>query len=97
MESRADSTGSEFGTRSRGHPGPGKAGAKSLTRPPLERRFIFAAVADRIVPPEQARKLWEHWERPRIEWYQGAHITFRAHSSVRWLIEEGLRASELTL
>jgi dienelactone hydrolase len=66
-------------------------------RPPLDRRFIFAAVADRVVPPEQARKLWEHWERPRIEWYQGAHITFRAHSSVRWLIEEGLRASELTL
>ena len=66
-------------------------------RPPLERRFIFAAVADRIVAPEQARKLWEHWERPRIEWYQGAHITFRAHSNVRWLIEEGLRASELTL
>jgi dienelactone hydrolase len=66
-------------------------------RPPVDRRFIFAAVADRLVPPEQARRLWEHWQRPRIEWYQGAHITFRAHASVRWLIEEGLRESDLTL
>jgi dienelactone hydrolase len=66
-------------------------------RLPVDRRFIFAAVADRIVPPEQARQLWEHWERPRIEWYQGAHITFRAHSGVRRLIEDGLRESALTL
>jgi len=66
-------------------------------QPPVDRRFIFAAVADRFAPPEQARMLWEHWQRPRIEWYQGAHITFRAHSSVRWLIEEGLRESDLTL
>jgi dienelactone hydrolase len=66
-------------------------------RPSTDRRFIFAAVADRVVPPEQARKLWEHWEQPRIEWYQGAHITFRAHSGVRLLIEDALRASGLTL
>ncbi len=66
-------------------------------RPSTDRRFIFAAVADRVVPPEQARKLWEHWEQPRIEWYQGAHITFRAHPNVRRLIEEGLQESALTL
>jgi len=64
---------------------------------PLERRFVFAAVADQLVPVEQAVRLWEHWDRPRIEWYQGAHMTFRAHPSVRLLIEEGLRSAALAL
>jgi hypothetical protein len=64
---------------------------------PLERRFVFAAVADRLVPPEQAARLWEHWDRPRIEWYQGSHMTFRTHPSVRLLVEEGLRTASLTL
>jgi hypothetical protein len=64
---------------------------------PLERRFLFAAVADRLVPPEQAVQLWEHWDRPRVEWYQGAHMTFRAHANTRLLVEEGLRAGALAL
>lgn len=64
---------------------------------PVEQRFLFGAVTDRLVPPEQAVRLWEHWDRPRIEWYQGAHMTFRAHSSVRLLIEEGLRSAALAL
>jgi dienelactone hydrolase len=66
-------------------------------RLPVERRFIFAAIADRLVPPEQAPRLWEHWDRPRVEWYQGAHMTFRAHPSVRLLVEEGLRTAALAL
>jgi hypothetical protein len=66
-------------------------------RLPLERRFLFAAVADRLVPSGQAVRLWEHWDRPRIEWYQGGHMTFRAHPSVRLLVEEGLRAAALAL
>jgi len=69
----------------------------SEPRLPVERRFMFAAVADRLVPPEQAVRLWEHWDQPRVEWYQGAHMTFRAHPSVRLLIEEGLRTAALTL
>jgi hypothetical protein len=64
---------------------------------PVDRRFVFAAVADRLVPPEQAGRLWEHWDRPRIEWYQGGHMTFRAHPNVRLLVEEGLRSAALTL
>jgi len=66
-------------------------------RVPVERRFLFAGVADRLVPPEQAVRIWEHWDRPRVEWYQGAHMTFRAHPSVRLLIEEGLRSAALAL
>ena len=63
---------------------------------PHDRRFLFGAIADRLVPADQVRDLWEHWDKPRIEWYQGAHITFRAHRGVKSLIDEGLRAGELT-
>jgi hypothetical protein len=65
-------------------------------RLPRERRFLFAAAVDRIVPPDQVLDLWQHWERPRIEWYPGAHLTFGAHAGVRALVEEGLRAGGLT-
>jgi hypothetical protein len=56
-----------------------------------EHRAIFAAVADRLVPADQVRDLWRHWERPPIVWYQGGHVTFRAHRDVRNLIETTLR------
>ena len=64
-------------------------------RVPLERRYLFAGVADRLVVADQVRDLWRHWQCPRIEWYQGAHITFRAHPSVVRLINEGIRDSGL--
>ena len=62
---------------------------------PKEGRYIFAGVADRLVPPDQPRDLWVHWERPRIEWYQGAHVTFRFHPGVERLISEALRSARL--
>lgn len=64
-------------------------------RVPLERRYMFAAVADRIVPAEHPRNLWRHWGRPRMVWYQGGHLTFRAHRGVASLIEDALRESGL--
>lgn len=65
------------------------------TKVPKEHRYIYAGVADRLVPPDQPRDLWRHWDRPRIEWYQGAHLTFRAHPRIRGLVPEALRASGL--
>jgi dienelactone hydrolase len=62
---------------------------------PRERRYIFGAVADRLVPPNQVRDLWRHWDRPRIEWYQGGHVSFRAHPSVARFIGAALRESGL--
>lgn len=62
-----------------------------------ERRYLFAGVADRLVPSEQVRDLWIHWERPRIVWYQGAHVTFRMHAEVRRLFQDALRESNLTV
>jgi hypothetical protein len=64
---------------------------------PHDRRYIFAGVADRLVPADQVRDLWRHWDRPRIEWYQGAHVTFAAHPAVRGLIKEALRESGLAV
>lgn len=58
---------------------------------PKERRAIFAAVSDLLVPADQVRDLWRHWERPRIVWYQGGHLTFGLHAPVRRLLEEVLR------
>jgi dienelactone hydrolase len=62
---------------------------------PRDRRFLFAATEDRMVPADQVRDLWQHWEQPRIEWYPGAHVTFAAHPRVRSLVETGLRLAAL--
>ncbi len=41
---------------------------------PHERRMIIGGLGDRLAPPEQARRLWEHWDRPRLHWYPGGHL-----------------------
>jgi dienelactone hydrolase len=64
-------------------------------RIPRERRYLFAGIADRIVPADHVRDLWRHWEKPPIVWYQGAHCTFRAHPQVQRSIDDALRESGL--
>jgi len=66
-------------------------------RVPPERRWLFAAVADRIVPPDHVRDLWRHWGRPPIAWYQGSHLSFRAHPEVGAFVERALRESGLVV
>lgn len=61
-----------------------------------ERRYIFAGVADRLVPPDQPCDLWRHWERCAIAWYQGGHVTFRAHPHVRQFVRKALHESGLS-
>jgi dienelactone hydrolase len=65
-------------------------------RVPVERRFLIGGVADRLVPPDQVRDLWRHWDRPRIAWYQGAHLTFNRSAEVRRLIKDALATGGLT-
>jgi hypothetical protein len=60
---------------------------------PHERRYLFAAMADRLVPPGHARDLWEHWERPRVAWYEGGHVSFGWESAVRALLADALERS----
>ena len=43
-------------------------------RIPTERLFIIGGLADRLAPPEQSARLWQHWGRPRIHWFPGGHI-----------------------
>ena len=62
---------------------------------PRDRRTLFAAVSDRLVPADQVRDLWVHWERPRILWYQGSHLSFRFAPGVQALIASALREAGL--
>ncbi len=55
-----------------------------------ERRSIFGAISDQLVPSDQVRDLWRHWERPEIAWYPGAHLSFMLHGNVRRLLETSL-------
>ena len=43
---------------------------------PLDQRFIFAGYGDRLATPEQAQRLWEHWDQPPIAWYSGNHVGY---------------------
>ena len=59
------------------------------------RRYIFGATADRLVPPDQVRDLWLHWDRPRIAWYAGSHLSFAREREVKALLEDALQESLL--
>src|SRR5208283_1071959 len=46
-------------------------------RVPMQGRFIYAGIADRLVHPrDQVARLWQHWGRPEIVWYRGGHTGF---------------------
>lgn len=66
-----------------------------VPRVPPARRYLFAGVADRLVPPCDVSALWRHWERPRLAWYEGGHVSFRWERTVRGLLHEALDASGL--
>ena len=38
----------------------------------------------------QARDLWVHWERPKVLWYQGSHVSFLLEPDVQELLLEAL-------
>jgi hypothetical protein len=64
---------------------------------PIDRRFVYAGLADRIIHPHhQIMRLWEHWNRPEIHWYEGGHtLFFRSNAAARF-VHESLVRSELT-
>ncbi|WP_425518552.1 alpha/beta hydrolase family protein [Mycobacterium spongiae] len=61
---------------------------------PMAGRFIYAGLADRLVHPrDQVTRLWEHWGKPRIHWYQGGHTgCFRARPVHRFVDEALVQA-----
>lgn len=63
---------------------------------PAEGRFMYAGLADRLVHPRhQITRLWEHWGRPQITWYEGAHVGFARSTPVWRFTAEALRRSGL--
>lgn len=64
-------------------------------RVPWDRRYLYAATADRLVPPAGVHALWEHWGRPRLDWYDGSHTSFGWEATVRDLLTHALTSSGL--
>jgi hypothetical protein len=65
-------------------------------RVPMSGRFIYAGIADRLVHPrEQVVRLWEHWGRPEIVWYQGGHTGFFQSRPVQHFVDDALVQSGL--
>ena len=60
---------------------------------PQDGRFVFAGHGDRLAFPEHARRLWEHWERPRISWYWGSHVGYLWSRQVATFLEDSLSTS----
>lgn len=64
-----------------------------LAQPPKldrDRLYLFAGTADRVVLPDQTLALARHWQVP-IQWYQGAHLTFRGEAVVKAHIEAAMQ------
>jgi dienelactone hydrolase len=52
---------------------------------PRDDRYLYAAVGDRLVTPQQAVALWRHWDKPGILWLQGGHILNNVSASRRFV------------
>ncbi len=63
---------------------------------PKDRRYIFAGYGDRLACPEQAQRLWEHWDKPRISWYSGNHVGYLWSKQVSDFLVESLRERSMT-
>jgi dienelactone hydrolase len=64
-------------------------------RVPHPGRFVFAGFGDRMATFGQARRLWEHWERPQSAWYGGGHVGFFWSGAVTRFVADALTSSAL--
>lgn len=69
----------------------------SLTpKVPMRGRFIYGGLADRLVNPrDQVLRLWEHWGKPEVHWYAGAHTGFFRSRPVQNFVDTALLQSGL--
>ena len=58
-----------------------------------DRRFVYAAVGDRVATPEQAVALWRHWDEPEILWLQSSHLPAPMLREARHFVRDALDAS----
>jgi len=62
----------------------------------VDRRFVFAGQADRLVDPvRHAAALWEHWERPEIHWFAGGHVGHLVARGISGFVDGALERSGL--
>jgi len=60
---------------------------------PVERRFVFAGLGDRMSTPGQAHRLWQHWEQPAAAWYPGTHVGYFMSRDVERFVADALALS----
>lgn len=67
-----------------------------IPRVPIQGRFIYAGIADQLVHPrEQVVRLWEHWGRPQIIWFEGGHTGFFQSRPVQRFVDAAVVQSGL--
>jgi hypothetical protein len=67
-----------------------------LAMPPMvphDRRYLYAASVDGLAAPSQAQALWRHWDRPRMDWYEGSHVSFLWEPKVARLVVDALASA----
>lgn len=68
------------------------------TRPPLlprERLMVVAGRGDRITPPDQAERLWQHWGECAIHWFPGGHLAQIGRGDAFRAVRKHLQAAGL--
>jgi len=63
---------------------------------PHAARIIVAGRGDRITPPDQAQRLWEHWDRCAIHWFPGGHLAQVGRADALRAVRRHLGALSLT-
>jgi hypothetical protein len=59
-------------------------------RVPLDGRFVFGGLGDRMATFGHAHRLWLHWGRPRLATYEGGHVGFYWSGPVRRFVADAL-------
>jgi len=62
-------------------------------RVPIDRRFVFGGLGDRMSTFGQARQLWLHWDRPALTAYPGGHVGFYWSRAVKRFVDDALSVS----
>jgi pimeloyl-ACP methyl ester carboxylesterase len=58
---------------------------------PTDHLRIYAARHDRVLKPlHQAAKLWQHWNRPEILWFDGGHVASSRNKQVAAFVNDTL-------
>jgi dienelactone hydrolase len=62
---------------------------------PKERRYMFSGTGDRMIPADHVRRLWQHWERPKLHWYEGSHLSFTWEGEIGDFVHRSLHEAGL--